>query len=102
MAMDMRGSLNLSKFYTKSNQPKFYGKAMVEGKEYLVKGWEKIRSDTGEVWVSLLFEPTEIVDDFTSPELKKPTPYSTPSTPQHIKKIKPVKQPEWREDDIPF
>ena len=77
---------------------------MIEGKEYSVKGWEKVRSDTGEVWISLMFESTEAVDDFTSPELKKPAPYSTPTEPQPVKKPKYSNRPYVLDDndDIPF
>ena len=35
MAMELRGALNFSKYYKPgSNQPKFYGKALIEGVEY--------------------------------------------------------------------
>lgn len=59
MAMELRGSLNLSKFERKPNQPKYYGKCLIKGVEYRLKGWEKVRQDTGEVWISLLFEDPE-------------------------------------------
>ena len=55
-AMELRGSLNISKFYTAPNKPKYYGKALIAGVEYQIKGWEKVRADTGKVWISLLFE----------------------------------------------
>lgn len=55
MAMEMRGTLNVSKFQKNSNQPRFYGKCLINGVEYKLKGWEKINTD-GEPWISLLFE----------------------------------------------
>lgn len=41
MAMNMRGSLNVSRFQKTPAQPRFYGKALIHGVEYTVKGWEK-------------------------------------------------------------
>ncbi len=83
MAMEMRGSLNVSKFYRNANQPRFYGKALINGVEYELKGWEKV-NDKGEPWISLLFEepfeqvaPTQIFstnvgDSNTIPPAKAP------------------------------
>jgi len=87
--MELRDSLNVSKFERKNNQPKYYGKALIEGVEYKIKGWEKVRSDTGEVWISLLFEdPTQEAEKLA--EEFAPAPKKT--------------KPNWRDldDDIPF
>ncbi len=54
MAMNMRGSLNVSQYQKTPAQPRFYGKALIHGVEYVIKGWEK-ESDRGP-WISLLFE----------------------------------------------
>lgn len=93
MAMEMRGSLNLSKFYNPgTNQPKFYGKALIGGKEHVLKGWEKVRQDTGEVWISLLFETAQEADNgFSNPEIKS---YES----------KPAKVPTqtWSDNEDPF
>ena len=91
MAMEMRGSLNLSKYYTKPNQPKFYGKALIEGVEYIVKGWEKVRQDTGEVWISLLFEDPAQEAERHAQEFA-PAPKKLPSKPNMMD----------IDDDIPF
>lgn len=56
MAMELRGSLGLSKYHTKPSQPKFYGRALIEGVDYEIKGWEKVTPGTGEIWISLCFE----------------------------------------------
>jgi len=76
MAMDMRGSLNVSKFQKGGNSPRFYGRCLIEGVTYNMKGWEKEGKDGP--WISLMFEPLNEVDDFTSPELKKPEDCSLP------------------------
>lgn len=55
MAMEMRGSLNVSKFQKTPQQPRFYGSAIINGVEYELKGWEKVNTK-GEPWISLLFE----------------------------------------------
>jgi len=54
MAMELRGSLNVSAFQKKPEQPKYYGRAMINGVEYELKGWEKDGSKGK--WISLLFE----------------------------------------------
>lgn len=99
MAMEMRGSLNLSKYYTKSNQPKFYGKGLINGVEYEIKGWEKVRADTGEVWISLLFEdPADKVkrleDEFAPAPKEKTLVAKEPISYKHVN-IDDI-------DDIPF
>lgn len=58
MAMNMRGSLNVSKFQKPgSNSPRFYGRCIIDGKTYNIKGWEKEGRDGP--WISILFEPLE-------------------------------------------
>lgn len=96
MAMEMRGSLNLSKYYTKSNQPKYYGKALINGVEYTLKGWEKVRGDTGEVWVSLLFEDPATEAERNASEFA-PAPKEKPRSTGR----EPVNT-DWIDDDIPF
>ncbi len=88
MAMEMRGSLNLSQYYTKPNQPKFYGRALIDGKTYDIKGWEK-DGPKGK-WISLLFEDPETKNAEEFEQMAKP-------------KAKEDKQTiEWLDDDIPF
>lgn len=65
MAMELRGSLNLSKYRTKPTQPRFYGRALINGKEYKIKGWEKTGAEGP--WISLLFEEPESEDTFSDP-----------------------------------
>ena len=89
--MELRGSLNLSKFERKPNQPKYYGKALINGVEYKIKGWEKVRQDTGEVWISLLFEDPAEEADRLSEEF----------APAPKKEVRTYKK-DWRDDDIPF
>ena len=93
MAMELRGALNFSKYYKPgSNQPKFYGKALIEGVEYTVKGWEKVRQDTGEIWISLLFEdPAQEAERHTSEFA--PAPKKQPKYTPNYKDL---------DDDIPF
>lgn len=91
MAMELRGSLNLSKFERKPNQPKYYGKALISGVEYKLKGWEKVRQDTGEVWISLLFEDPEAEAERLAEEFA-PAP----------KKEARSSKKDWRDDDTPF
>ena len=99
MAMEMRGSLNLSKSYKKPNQPKFYGKALIEGKEYAIKGWEKVRQDTGEVWISLLFEDPAEEGAREFEQMAKPK-----AAPGYVTREYPNREddPDWRNDDEPF
>lgn len=91
MAMELRGSLNLSKLKTNPNQPKYYGKALINGVEYKLKGWEKVRQDTGEVWISILFEDLEAEAERLSEEF----------APAPKKEMRSFKK-DWRDDDIPF
>ena len=90
MAMEMRGSLNLSAYYTRKEQPKYYGRALINGVEYNLKGWEKVRADTGEVWISLLFEDPAQEAERNASEFA-PAP-----------KKQPKRDPDWRDYDIPF
>jgi len=101
MAMELRGSLNLSKYFKlSSNQPKFYGKALINGVEYTLKGWEKVRQDTGEVWISLLFEDPadqeeKLAEEF-APTPKRMEPVRRPRT------VQPRHHQELSDDDVPF
>ena len=58
MAMEMRGSLNVSGYQTKPTQPRFYGTCLIDGVEYKIKGWEK--NGPRGPWISLLFENPNI------------------------------------------
>jgi hypothetical protein len=69
MAMEMRGSLNLSKFRTTPNQPTYYGKCLINGVEYIVKGWEK--ENNGQPWISLLFEDPKVSEEKRKDEFNK-------------------------------
>lgn len=103
MAMNMRGSLNVSRFQKSPAQPRFYGKALIHGVEYIVKGWEK-ESAQGP-WISLLFEdplhgdPAEETPATKSSIFSKPlpTPVETP-TPLDNHRIRS----DLFDDDIPF
>lgn len=98
MAMEMRGSLNLSKYYTKPNQPKYYGKALINGVEYTLKGWEKVRGDTGEVWISLMFEDAAVTQ-------KNVEQQNAREFEQMAKPLNPVRKTYVENediDDIPF
>lgn len=91
MAMELRGSLNLSKFQKKPEQPKYYGRAMIGGVEYELKGWEK--TGPNGPWISLLFEhPDEkaerLANEFAPAPKEKPT-------------LNPVKR-NYVNDDEPF
>ncbi len=97
MAMEMRGALNFSRYYSKPNQPKYYGKCLINGVEYEIKGWEKVRQDTGEVWVSLLFEDPatrekKLADEFAP----APQPVRRPISAQRVRNYPEI------DDDIPF
>lgn len=76
MAMEMRGSLNLSKFRNTPNQPTYYGKCLINGVEYHVKGWEK--ENNGQPWISLLFETEMDRGAVRSREFSKPVPQARP------------------------
>ena len=89
MAMEMRGSLNLSAYYTRKEQPKYYGRALINGVEYKLKGWEK-EGPKG-VWISLLFEDQTTVEQRRSEEFA-PTPTKT----------KIISNWKDLDDDIPF
>ena len=90
MAMEMRGSLNLSAYYTRKEQPKYYGRALINGVEYNLKGWEK-EGPKG-VWISLLFEDQTTVEQRRSEEFA-PTPKKQPKYTPNYKDL---------DDDIPF
>lgn len=94
--MNMRGSLNVSKFQKTPTQPRFYGKAVIHGVEYTLTGWEK-QSASGP-WISLLFE---------DPLHGNPAPpvtdglFSTPM--QRTLTTPPLDNlDDYNEDDIPF
>lgn len=90
MAMEMRGSLNLSKFRTTPNQPTYYGKCLIDGKEYVIKGWEK--ENNGQPWISLLFEDPKVSEDKRKDDFsKRPEPLT-----------KSVVGATIPDDDIPF
>jgi len=101
--MNNRGTLNVSKFQTKANQPRFYGRANINGVAYELKGWEKT-TPSGEPWISILFEETG--EEFES---AKATP-TTQSSVFSQAAIKPVRRPATAvqpslidmDDDIPF
>ena len=87
-AMELRGSLNLSAYYTRKEQPKYYGRALINGVEYNLKGWEK-EGPKG-VWISLLFEdPAQEAERNVSEFAPAP-------------KKQPKRDPDWRDYDIPF
>lgn len=97
--MNMRGSLNVSKFQKTPAQPRFYGKATIHGVEYTIKGWEK-DSPSGP-WISLMFE------DPLHGNPDKPTPpvtdglFSAPM--QRTLTAPPLDNlDDYDEDDIPF
>lgn len=104
MAMDMRGTLNVSKFQKGNNQPRFYGRCVINGTTYNMKGWEKEGRDGP--WISILFEPLATQDDFTSPELKKPSVFSQPGEVKPKGKMPDGYSPGYSdlldEDDVPF
>jgi hypothetical protein len=90
--MELRGALNLSKYYREPNQPRFYGRALINGILYDLKGWEKTNAQ-GEPWISLLFEIREqfVVEESTKP-VAPSRMFETPRT-----------DTSWiGEDDIPF
>ena len=89
MVMEMRGSLNLSAYYMRPEQPKYYGRALINGVEYNLKGWEK-EGPKG-VWISLLFEDQAAVEQRRSEEFA-PTPTKT----------KIISNWKDLDDDIPF
>lgn len=92
MAMDMRGALNLSKYYTRSEQPKYFGKALINGVEYVLKGWEKVNPNSGEVWISLLFEDPATIEKKRSEEFASSKPRMKQPAPNYLD----------LDDDIPF
>lgn len=85
MAMNMRGSLNVSQYQKTPAQPRFYGKALIHGVEYTIKGWEK-ESDRGP-WISLLFEDP-VHGDPAPAVAAKPSVFSRPARP-----VSPVMAP---------
>ena len=90
MAMEMRGSLNLSAYYTRKDQPKYYGRALINGVEYNLKGWEK-EGPKG-VWISLLFEDPATVEKKRSEEFAPSKPRMKQPAPNYLD----------LDDDIPF
>lgn len=107
MAMNMRGSLNVSRFQKTPAQPRFYGKALIHGVEYTVKGWEK-DSPHGP-WISLLFEDPLHGDP--APEAApaaKPSVFSKPLPAPVERTQAPASfdnrrdNPDLFDDDVPF
>lgn len=94
MAMDMRGSLNVSKFQKTPQQPRFYGRALINGVQFDIKGWEKDGKDGP--WISLLFEETGEEFD-QKPQTQKQGLFSKPLNPLK----KEYAAPDF-DDDIPF
>lgn len=92
MAMEMRGSLNLSTFYKRADQPKYYGRALINGVEYDIKGWEK--DGLKGKWVSLLFEDPADKQKQREDEFA-PAPKEKPSSTGR----EPV---DYGKDDVPF
>lgn len=94
MAMNMRGSLNVSKFQKTPAQPRFYGKALIHGVSYDIKGWEK--ETNGEPWISLLFEdPLHGQPVPETKKIKKPSIFSQ-------QKPLPMSSFDDMDDDTPF
>ena len=87
MAMEMRGSLGLSKYYTKPNQPKFYGKALINGVNYEIKGWEKDSPDGK--WISLCFEEKKSESELLEQRREEFAPT-------------PTRKPHRSDNDVPF
>ena len=94
MAMDMRGSLNVSKFQKTPQQPRFYGKAMINGVNFDIKGWEKEGKDGP--WISLLFEETGEEFEQKKSEPDKQGLFSKPLNPVRASYVNDDP------DDIPF
>lgn len=65
-SMELRGSLRVSKYQNKPSQPRFFGKALINGVEYKIKGWEK--ETNGEPWISILFEAPEPLPLMSGPQ----------------------------------
>lgn len=105
--MNMRGSLHISKYYQKPTQPRFYGKATVNGVTYKIKAWEKV-GPTGEPWISILFEDPEGASLGTVEQAAKPltlfSEHATPAGPGAPKRAMPAADPLYfdQDDDIPF
>lgn len=92
MAMNMRGSLNVSQFQKNPSQPRFYGKALIHGVEYIIKGWEK-ESERGP-WISLLFEDPLHGNPTPEPSVEKPQIFS--------RRVGSGFSSGSMEDDVPF
>lgn len=63
MAYEMKdntGSLFKNDRRESDNHPNLRGQVMVNGEEYWVSAWTKVKGD-GEKWLSLAFTPKEIV-----------------------------------------
>jgi hypothetical protein len=97
MAMEMRGSLNLSAYYKRPDQPKFYGRALINGKTYDIKGWEK-DGPKGK-WISLLFEDLETKNAEEFEQMAKPKPKEDYRTREYPNR---EDAPEWLNNDEPF
>ncbi len=96
MAMDMRGSLNVSEFQKSPDQPRFYGKALINGVSYKLKGWEK--DGAKGPWISLLFEE----EGAATAKPQQPTKPQLFSKPMPAAKAPPKHIGDQYDDDIPF
>jgi hypothetical protein len=85
MAMEMRGSLGLSKYFTKPNQPKFYGKCLIDGVAYEIKGWEKDGPEGK--WISLCFEEKKSEEEKVRARQEE---------------FAPLRKPHESDGDVPF
>lgn len=70
---DNSGSIFSNKRKTRESDPNLAGSIMVDGKEYWLNGWTKVKSD-GEKWISLSVRPKE----------PKPQQAQAPAAPQII------------------
>lgn len=64
---ELSGSLFKNQKREKDTHPNLQGTALINGVEYWVSGWTKVRQD-GDKWISLAFKVKEPL------ESKKPTP----------------------------
>jgi len=101
MAMNMRGSLNVSSFQKSPVQPRFYGRALIHGVEYIIKGWEK-ESAKGP-WISLLFEDPLHGDSAEETSAVKSSVFSKPlPAPVEAPTDNRRNRSDLFDDDIPF
>lgn len=104
MAMEMRGALNLSKYYKPgSNQPRFYGRVLINGKTYNLKGWEK--SGPEGPWISLMVEDPEGDNGFSDPTQKADSLFSSEQAKPKVNQAKKNYEPtayELEMGDVPF